>query len=230
MTGSSSRTANRSHPPTSSSTRGRRSSVPPSGRFDLSSLGRPYKGSASLTLWHVDPPLRFKPVRRNAHSNVRGQGANLIPDGGFETGVSDWAGNAGTKTITRTTTQHASGTAAMSVTTVGSHGPASTQQSDPGDREHALHLSFYAKGAAGESVIPTLEWISITVPTPTYDQLPEIPLNGSWKLITFADTVPSGTKLVRPAIVLAGTPTTTFYVDSTRLVHGGNGKPSACWA
>jgi hypothetical protein len=201
-------------------------------RFDLSSLGSSFKGGASLTLWRVDPPLRFKSALAGAPSSVRGRGINLIPNGGFEAGRSNWTGNAGTETISRTTAQHASGeTAAMSVTTAG--GPASgVYLSDPIPATENQHyvFSFYVKGEIGQSVIPTLEWISKTLPTPTYDQSTAITLNGSWQLITFADSVPSGTKLMTPAIVLSGTPTTTFYIDSVRLVRGGNGIPAACWA
>jgi hypothetical protein len=198
------------------------------GRFDLSSLGRQYKGGASLTLWNVDPPLRFKPMAHRARGDVRGK--NLIPNGGFEAGVGGWAGNAGTEVVAQTTAQHASGTAAMSVASVGS-GASGVYLRNAIPAEEKMHyiFSFYVKGAAGETVIPTLEWISKTLPTPVYDQLPGTRLNGSWQLITFADTVPGGTKLVRPAIVLSGTPTTTFYVDSARLVRGGNGIPADCW-
>ncbi len=201
-------------------------------RFDLSSLGRPYRRGPSLTLWHVDPPLRFKPLLPNTGGSVRGRGANLIPDGGFEAGVSGWTGNAETEVITRTTAQHAAGsTAAMSVATAGSpfSGVYLSEPTPTSENKHYI-FSFYIKGDTGQSVIPTLEWISKTVQTPTYDQSTATRLNGSWQLITFADSVPSGTKLVRPAIVLTGTPTTTFYVDSVRLVRGGNGIPTACWA
>jgi Carbohydrate binding domain len=201
-------------------------------RFDLSSLGRPYGSGPSLTLWRVDAPLRFEPLRPNAGGSVRGRGANLVPDGGFEAGVSGWTGNAGTEVITRTTAQHVAGsTAAMSVATAGS--PSSgVYLTDPIPASEKMHyiFSFYVKGDAGQSVIPTLEWISKTVQTPTYDQSTATRLNGSWQLITLADSVPSGTKAMRPAIVLGGTPTTTFYVDSVRLVRGGSGVPAACWA
>ena len=73
----------------------------------------------------------------------------------------------------------------MRVATVGSCA-SGVYLSDPIPATEKMHyiFSFYVKGSAGESVIPTLEWISETLPTPTYDQLPATTLNGSWQLIT----------------------------------------------
>ncbi len=203
----------------------------PLGRFDLSSLGPQYKGGASLTLWHVDPPLRFEPLPPVTPATGRGHGVNLIPNGGFEAGVAGWVGNAGTETITGTPARHGpGGTSAMRVATVGSgaSGVYFAGRIPATENQHYV-FSFYVKGEPGQSVIPTIEWISETVQAPTVDQSTAIPLTGKWQFVTFADAVPAGTDMVRPAIVLGGTPTTTFYVDSARLVRGGTGIPAACW-
>jgi hypothetical protein len=200
-------------------------------RFDLSSLGRQYRGDGSLTLWRVDPPLRFEPSPPSARGSKRGRGVNLIPNGGFQAGVSGWVGNAGTETITQTTAQHYPGfTHAMRVATAGSSasGVYFTGRIPATENMHYI-FSFYIKGTPGQSVIPTIEWISETVQAPTIDQSTAIPLTGTWQLITFADSVPGGTDMVRPAIVLRGAPTTTFDVDSVRLLRGGTGIPAVCW-
>lgn len=201
-------------------------------RFDLASLGRQYRGGASLTLWRVDRPLRFKPLPGSARGSGRGRGRNLIPDGGFDAGVGGWVGNAGTETITSTSAEHdPEAASAMRVATAGS--PASgvyfSGRIAATENMHYI-FSFYAKGEPGQSIIPTIEWISETVQAPTIDQSTPVPLTGRWQLITLADIVPHGTDMVRPAIVLRGAPTTTLYVDSVRLVQGGTGIPAVCWA
>ena len=202
------------------------------GRFDYSRLAPSERGAAALTLWRVEPPLRFKLLPRAAPGGVRGRGANLIPNGEFDAGVDGWAGNAGTERIRTEKTRRPKALTgnSMSVRVAGNrfsgvfYSPAI-----PIKKNASYVFSFYVKGKAGQTILPTLEWSSTgSAPPTTTDQPTGTPLTGSWQLIVFYEVPPPGAVAVTPAIVLSGTPHTSFNVDSVRLARGSASTRGLC--
>ena len=191
-------------------------------RFDLSTVDSRYQGGASLTLWRVARPLRFTGPPRDTGGG-RGGGGNLIHNGEFEANIAGWTGNSGTERITQTTARAASGKASMRISPGGSSFAGAYTGKIEVEQKTNLILSFFIKGSPGQRVLPTLEWfagdslIRLDQPITTLTRR-------SWQLITYAITSPDGIDGVVPAIALAGTSTSTFYVDSVRLVVGGPGR------
>jgi hypothetical protein len=200
-------------------------------RFDLSRItGREdQRPPASLTLWQVDAPLRFKLLKLNP-SNLRRRGNNLIPNGGFARGVNGWNGNTGTETVT--VDRGAAGTAggnSMVVRTSGRlfSGVFFSQKLNVLPRA-AYVFSFRVRGKPGQTVLPTLEWYSASKSPSSIVQTSGVPLTGSWQLVTVDYTAPRRSTRVVPAIVLKGTAKTIIRIDAVRLARGSSATPGIC--
>lgn len=185
---------------------------------------------ASLTLWRVTSPLRFKLLKFSGGS-VRGRGLNLIPNGDFDTGVNGWAGNTGTETITaKPNKPGAAADTLMAVKTSGHLFSGVFLSRKLAVRQRTGYIfSFRVRGTRGQTVLPTLESFSTTSKTPSSIVQPSgVPLTGSWQLVVLDYTAPRGSTHVIPAIVLSGTHKTTIAVDSVRLVRGSSATPGIC--
>jgi hypothetical protein len=121
-------------------------------RLDYSSIrGDQPGGRASLTLWHIGPRLRFKPLPATA-SGV--DGPNLVGNSGFEAKTTGWAANAGTERVARTTSEAVSGVSSMEIATAGSRFSGAFHRTRiPINPKTNYTFSFYAKGSSGETVV-----------------------------------------------------------------------------
>ena len=198
-------------------------------RLDLSRINGPedQRPPASLTLWRVDPPLRFKPIKLDS-ANVRGRGRNLIRNGDFDSGVKGWLGNTGTEKITLGTAG-ASGGASMVVKTSGHLFSGVFLSQKLLVRPKASYaFSFRVRGEPGQTVLPTLEWYSSSKSPSSVVQTSGIPLTGSWQLVAVDYLAPPRSSHVIPAVVLSGTPKTIIRIDSVRLARGSPGARGIC--
>jgi Carbohydrate binding domain len=179
-------------------------------------------GRAMLTLWRVDPPLRFVPLRRPV-GGLRGRGPNLIPNGSFEDDRIEWTANAGGERIERTTERAARGEASLSVETSDTlFSGAFLTTRIPVEPGTSYVFSFLARAPSPELVLPTVEWFDGESLT-RLDQPPGVTVGGSWTPVVFAVTSPEHVDHAIVAVALAGRQRATFQLDTARFAAGGPG-------
>jgi hypothetical protein len=192
-------------------------------RYDLARLeGDHAADGASLTLWRVDPPLRFK-LSKFTGLSVQGRRPNLIPNGEFDYGVDGWSGNSATETITAgCLTSGWQSRTTMDVTTSGHPLSGAFLISKIGVQSGGTYVfAFYAEGASGQTIRPTLEWSSSAAARPsTFVRAAATRLTGALQLVVLTARAPRGSTEVTPAILLGGAPTTTLQIDSVYLARG----------
>lgn len=190
----------------------------------IATISSEHDGHAMLTLWRVDPPLRFVPLRRPV-GGLRGRDPNLIPNGSFEDDRIEWSPNAGGERIERTTERAARGGASLSVETSDTlFSGAFLTTKIPVEPGASYVFSFLARAPTPERVLPTVEWFDGESLT-RLDQPPGVTVGRSWTPVIFAVTSPERVDHAIVAVALAARPRVTFELDAARFAAGG---PAGC--
>ena len=192
-------------------------------RIASTSIPGEHGGQSTLTLWRVDPPLRFVPLRRPA-GGLRGRGPNLIPNGSFEDDRIEWSANAGGERIERTTEGAARGEASLSVETSDAlFSGAFLTTEIPVEPATSYVFSFLARASTPQPVFPTVQWFDGESLT-RLDQPPAVTVGRSWTPVVFAVTSPERVGHALVAVTLAGRQRETFELDAARFAVGGPGR------